>query len=238
MNAPLFPVFPARSATGDPRLGDQRAAEAKTGHPPSLDRTRAVSQAMSDRQAFKIPHPNWHTLSVWPILAWLPYVDTLLPALRAPSTQPVRVGPSTRSTTAARPRPVARSLTPATTIVSAPPRPVRGGRRTLQTQSRASSTGVAREGIVLIASSGPRGNPGRREPPHQQTPSHEQIEKVLLEYLSSNSFEGAVGRSVSPAPAWRRGPPTAKHRTGRRGCKRMLAGRCWCISGPGGAAGR
>ena len=83
MNAPLFPVFPARSATGDPRLGDQRAAEAKTGQPPSLDRTRAVSQAMRDRQAFKIPHPNWHTLSVWPILAWLPYVDTLLPALGA-----------------------------------------------------------------------------------------------------------------------------------------------------------
>ena len=81
---PVFPVFPARSATGAPRLGDQLAAEAKTGHPPSLDLTRAVSQAMSARQAFKIPHPNWHNLSVWPILAWLPYVDTLLPALRRP----------------------------------------------------------------------------------------------------------------------------------------------------------
>ena len=146
----------------------------------------------------------------------------------APSTQPVRVGPSTRSTTAARPRPVARSLTLATTIVSAPPRPVRGCRRTLQTQSRASSTGVAREGIVLIASSGPRGNPVRREPPHQQTPSHEHIAKVLLECLSSNTFEGAVGRSVSPAPAWRRGPPTAKHRTGR-GAKKE----CWPRRRPG-----
>ena len=71
----------------------------------------------------------------------------------APSTHPVRVGPSTRSTTDARPRPVARSVTPATTLVSAPPRPVRGGRRTLQTQRRASSTGVAREGIDAPASS-------------------------------------------------------------------------------------
>ena len=91
VNAPLFPVFPvfpARSATGDPRLGDQRAAEAKTGHPPSLDRTRAVSQAMSARHAFTIPHPHWHTLSVWPILAWLPYVDTLVPALRRPRRNP------------------------------------------------------------------------------------------------------------------------------------------------------
>ena len=140
----------------------------------------------------------------------------------APSTHPVRVGPSTRSTTAARPRPVARSVTPATTIVSAPPRPVRGCRRTLQTQRRASSTGVAREGIVLIASSGPRGNPVRREPPHPQTPSHEHKAKAFLEGCSSNTFEGAVGRSVSPAPAWRRGPPTAKHRTGRG-----AAQECW-----------
>ena len=99
----------------------------------------------------------------------------------APSTHPVRVGPSTRATTAARPRPVARSVTPATTLVSAPPRPVRGCRRTLQTQRRASSTGVAREGIVLIASSGPRGTPVRREPPHQQTPPHEHRANVFLE---------------------------------------------------------
>ena len=133
----------------------------------------------------------------------------------APSTKPVRVGPSTRSTTDARPRPVARSLTPATTIVSAPPRPVSCCRLTLQTQSSASSTGVAREGIVLIASSGPRGNPVRREPPHQQTPPHEHTANALVEVPSTNSFEGAVGRSVSPAPAWRRGPPTAKHRKGR-----------------------
>ena len=63
-------------------LGDQLAAEAKTGQPPSMELTRAVSQAMSDLQAFKIQHPNWHSLSVWPILAWLPYVDKLLPALR------------------------------------------------------------------------------------------------------------------------------------------------------------
>ena len=59
------------------RRGDQLAAEAKTGQQPSLELTRAVSQAMSDLQAFKIPHPNWHNLSVWPILAWLPYVDML-----------------------------------------------------------------------------------------------------------------------------------------------------------------
>ena len=44
---------------------------------------------------------------------------------------------------------MARSLTPATTILSAPPRPVSCCRLTLQTQSSASSTGVAREGIVL-----------------------------------------------------------------------------------------
>ena len=88
VSAPLFPVFPARSATGDPRLGDQLAAEAKTGQPPSLELTRAVSQAMSDLQAFKISHPNWHNLSVWPILAWLPYVDKLLPALRRPRRNP------------------------------------------------------------------------------------------------------------------------------------------------------
>ena len=87
------------------RRGDQLAAEAKTGQPPSLELTRAVSQAMSDLQAFKIPHPNWHNLSVWPILAWLPYVDKLVASAPAPSTKPVRVGPSTRSTTDARTRP-------------------------------------------------------------------------------------------------------------------------------------
>ena len=138
-------------------------------------------------------------------------------SVSAPSTHPVRVGPSTRSTPAARPRPVARSVTPATPLVSAPPRPVRGGRRTLQTQSRASSTGVAREGIVLRASSGPRGTPVRREPPPQQTPSHEHTANVLLKVPFSNSFEGAVARSVRPAPAWRRGPPTAKHPDRSRG---------------------
>ena len=47
-----------------------------------------VGQEARARQAFKIPHPNWHTLSVWPILAWLPYVDTLLPALRRPRRNP------------------------------------------------------------------------------------------------------------------------------------------------------
>ena len=44
---------------------------------------------------------------------------------------------------------------------------------------------------------------------------HEHTANVILELGSSDSFEGAVGRSVSPAPAWRRGHPTAKHRTGR-----------------------
>ena len=107
VGAPFFPVFPARSATGDPRLGDQRAAEAKTGHPPSLDRTRAVSHAMSARHAFKIPHPNWHTLSVWPILAWLPYVDTLVPALQRP-----RRTPSGSARLHARPPPPARGPWP------------------------------------------------------------------------------------------------------------------------------
>ena len=43
----------------------------------------------------------------------------------------------------------------------------------------------------------------------------EERANVFLEWPSSNSFEGAVDLSVSPAPAWRRGPPTAKHRTGR-----------------------
>ena len=104
---PVFPVCPARSATGDPRLGDQRAAEAKTGHPPSLDRTRAVSHAMSARHAFTIPHPHWHTLSVWPILAWLPYVDTLVPACRRP-----RRTPSGSARLHARPPPPARGPWP------------------------------------------------------------------------------------------------------------------------------
>ena len=75
---------------------------------------------------------------------------------------------------------------------------------------------------MLIASSGPRGNPVRREPPHQQTPPHEHTANVFLKGPFSNSFEGAVGRSVSPAPAWRRGHPTAKHRTGRGAAKE-----CW-----------
>ena len=37
----------------------------------------------------------------------------------------------------------------------------------------------------------------------------EERANVFLEWPSSNSFEGAVGRSVSPAPAWRGGawPP-------------------------------
>ena len=63
-------------------LGDQLAAEAKTGQPPSIELGRAVIQTMRDLQALKIRHPNWHGLSIWPILAWLPYVDSLLPALR------------------------------------------------------------------------------------------------------------------------------------------------------------
>ena len=71
-------------------LVDRLAAEAKTGQPPSLELTRAVSQAMSDLQAFKIPHPNWHNLSVWPILAWLPYVDKLLPALQRQNLREAR----------------------------------------------------------------------------------------------------------------------------------------------------
>ena len=62
----------------------------------------------------------------------------------------------------------------------------------------------------------------RREPPHQQTPSREHTANALLELQSSDSFEGAVGRSVSPAQAWRRGHPTAKHRTGRGAAKE-----CW-----------
>ena len=109
----------------------------------------------------------------------------------APSTHPVRVGPSTRSTTAARPRPVARSVTPATTIVSAPPCPVRGCRRTLQTQSRASSTGVAREGIKAIASSVPGGCQWVRPDPSPSHASHEHIANAFLEGHSSNSFDRA-----------------------------------------------
>ena len=54
---------------------------------------------------------------------------------------------------------------------------------------------------------------GAQRAPAPTNTSHEHTANVLLEGCSSNTFEGAVGRSVSPAPAWRRGPPTAKHRT-------------------------
>ena len=47
-----------------------------------MELSRAVIQIVSDLRALDIPHPNWHGLSIWPILAWLPYVDKLLPALR------------------------------------------------------------------------------------------------------------------------------------------------------------
>ena len=60
MNAPLFPVFPARSATGDPRLGDQLADRVV------LDNTTiAVKQVLTGRdrvqtdafQAFRGAYP-------------------------------------------------------------------------------------------------------------------------------------------------------------------------------------
>ena len=63
-------------------LGDQLEYELNTGGTASTSLSRAVMQAATDLDALKIPHPNWHNLSVWPILAWLPYVDKLLPALR------------------------------------------------------------------------------------------------------------------------------------------------------------
>ena len=53
----------------------------------------------------------------------------------------------------------------------------------------------------------------------------EERAKVLLEVNSSNSFEGAVGLSVSPAQAWRRGNPKAKHRKGRGAAKE-----CWPVA--------
>ena len=50
----------------------------------------------------------------------------------------------------------------------------------------------------------------------------EERANVLVEGHSTNSFEGAVGLSVSPAQAWRRGNPKAKHRKGRGAEKE-----CW-----------
>lgn len=63
-------------------LGDLFEDEMKGGKPPSTRLARRTIQVARDLQALGIPHPNFHSLSVWPILAWLPFVDTLLPALR------------------------------------------------------------------------------------------------------------------------------------------------------------
>ena len=63
-------------------LGELLAEAAETNEPPNLELSTAIIQATSDLGALQIPHPNWHSLSVWPILAWLPYVNKLLPSLR------------------------------------------------------------------------------------------------------------------------------------------------------------
>ena len=71
-------------------LEDQLVAEAKAGRPPSLELSVEISHAMSDLQALKIPHPNWHGLNEMPILAWLPYVNKVLPALRRQNLREAR----------------------------------------------------------------------------------------------------------------------------------------------------
>ena len=53
----------------------------------------------------------------------------------------------------------------------------------------------------------------------------EERAKVLVDVHSTNSFEGAVGLSVSQAQAWRRGNPKAKHRKGRGAEKE-----CWPVA--------
>lgn len=63
-------------------LGDLFEDEMEGGEPPSTRLARRTVQVARDLQDLGIPHPNFHNLSVWPILAWLPFVDTLLPALR------------------------------------------------------------------------------------------------------------------------------------------------------------
>lgn len=54
----------------------------KGGRPPSIKLSRTIYQVTRDLQALDIPHPNFHNLDVMPFLAWLPFVDGLLPALR------------------------------------------------------------------------------------------------------------------------------------------------------------
>ena len=56
-------------------LGDLLMVEFRSSRPPDPELSRAVRQAARDLDSLKIPHPNWHNLSVTPVLAWLPYVE-------------------------------------------------------------------------------------------------------------------------------------------------------------------
>ena len=72
----------ARRVASLEALGALLEQEIKTGRPPSVKLSRAIAQVAADLDAIQIPHPNWHNLDVMPILAWIGYVDKLLPALR------------------------------------------------------------------------------------------------------------------------------------------------------------
>ena len=86
-----FPLFYTRRSAIDKQvasliaqleeLGELLAEAAETNEPPNLELSTAIIQAASDLDAL-LPHPNWHSLSIWPVLAWLPHVNKVLPALR------------------------------------------------------------------------------------------------------------------------------------------------------------
>ena len=64
------------------QLGDHLEDEMKADKPPSMKLSRTIAQMSADLDAHQIPHPNWHSLDRMPILAWMGYVDRLLPTLR------------------------------------------------------------------------------------------------------------------------------------------------------------
>ena len=57
---------------------------------------------------------------------------------------------------------------------------------------------------------------------------------VCLDVPSRNRVAGAVGRSVSPAPAWRRGHPPANTRTGRGAATACWPAAAGAVRGQGG----
>ena len=63
------------------QLGDLLEDEMKADKPPTMKLSRIIVQMSTDLDAHRIPHPNWHGLDTIPILAWMGYVDKLLPAL-------------------------------------------------------------------------------------------------------------------------------------------------------------